>query len=326
MMHGAIVGFGEVARHGHWPAYQNSRDLRIVAVVDPADTRRALAAQIIPGVRTYATLSTVEEALQFVDVCTPPSMHQDPMLEALDRGWHVLCEKPFVLRSDLLAPIRERADRHRLAVVPAHNWKYAPMLRRVTALLRDGAIGRLRHVDITTLRTQAAATAGGDYNWRHDPSVAGGGILMDHGWHAVYLALHWFGQAPDGITGELRQSGGREVETEVDVRLLFPSGDARIHLSWNATTRQNSVRLEGDRGEIVVADDRLTVRGAHDSYERFDAPLSAGSHHADWFTAMLPDVVASFRAPLQSRALLDEAEHCIRLIEQAYAGAAATVR
>jgi predicted dehydrogenase len=326
MMHGAIVGFGEVARHGHWPAYESSADARIVAVVDPAAARRTLASQIIPGVRTYATLAEVDRALQFVDVCTPPSMHQAPVLEALDRGWHVLCEKPFVLRADLLPPIRERADRRGLAVVPAHNWKYAPILRRVTTLIRHGAIGRLRHVDITTMRTQAAATAAGDYNWRHDPLVAGGGILMDHGWHAVYLALHWFDERADGITGELRRAGGREVETEVDVRVLFPSGDARIHLSWHGTTRQNSVRLEGDRGGIVVADDRLTVHAADDFTELFDAPLSAGSHHAEWFRAMLPDVVNCFRAPLQSRVLLDEAEQCIRLIEQAYAGAAAPVR
>jgi predicted dehydrogenase len=326
MMQGAIVGFGEVARHGHWPAYLSTAGVRIVAVVDPSESRRSLASQIVPGIRTYAAIAEIEDDLQFVDVCTPPSLHPEPVLDAIDRGWHVLCEKPFVLRSDLVPAIRERADRRGVAVVPVHNWKYAPILRRATSLLRSGAIGPLRHVNITTMRTQAAATADGSYNWRHDPAVAGGGILMDHGWHALYLALHWFNEPAVGISGQLTCSGDQRVETDVDVRVLFHSGDARIHLSWNAAARENSVHLRGELGDILVEDDRLTVRGRNTFTEVFDARLSAGSHHADWFTAMLPDVVDAFGAPRQSRVLLDEAEQCLWLIEQAYASATALVR
>jgi predicted dehydrogenase len=326
MMNGVIVGFGEVARNGHWPAYAVQAGARIVAVVDPTPSRRALAAQVIPGVQTAATIDEIDADVQFVDVCTPPSLHQEPVLAALDRGWHVLCEKPFVLRSALLAPIRDRAIASGLAVVPVHNWKYAPILRRATELLREGVIGPLRHVDITTTRTQAAATvSAGDYNWRHDRQVAGGGILMDHGWHALYLALHWFGEAPLGISGDLKRPGGSDVETDVDVQVQFPSGVARIVLTWNGTVRRNAVAFQGELGEIVVDDDCLTVRGARSLTEHFDTALSGGSHHADWFTAMLPDVLACFRAPARSRALLDEAEQCIRLIELAYAGASVPV-
>jgi predicted dehydrogenase len=321
MMQGAIVGFGEVARNGHWPAYAAGDALRIAAVVDPVAERREMAAATIPGVRTYGAIADVDLDLDFADVCTPPSMHQEPVLAALDRGWHVLCEKPFVLRSDLLAPIRARAEEKGLAVVPAHNWKYAPILRRATALLREGAIGPLREAAITTERTQAAPTAAA-YNWRHDPLVAGGGILMDHGWHSLYLALHWFGEPATAIRGDLVRPAAGGVETEVDLQLQFPSGEARVHLTWNGTSRQNQARLRGERGEIIVADDRLIVRGSVSSEEPFAAALSAGSHHADWFTAMLGDVAACFRAPDTSRPLLDEAEQCIRLIEQVYAAAA----
>lgn len=324
MMNGAIVGFGEVARNGHWPAYAAGTEARIVAVVDPDPLRRQLAEREIPGARAFAAMRDVDVDLQFVDICTPPSLHQEPVLEALDRGWHVLCEKPFVLHADLLPPIRERAVARRLAVVPVHNWKYAPILRRATDVIRAGTIGRLRSVEIETTRTQAAATvAGSAYNWRHDPLVAGGGILMDHGWHALYLALHWFGERPCGITGELQRPPSGGVETDVDVRVRFPSGDARILLSWNGQARRNAVRFRGDSGEMAVEDDRLIVRRDDTTTERFDAPLSAGSHHADWFTAMLPDVLACFRSPSRSLALLDEAEQCIALIEQMYAGVSA---
>src|SRR5205085_2254815 len=112
-----------------------------------------------------------------------------------DERWHVLCEKPFLLDPLVVDVVRARAREAAVALVPVDNWKYAPILRRATDALRAGAIGTLRRVEIRTERLRAAATAETDgTNWRRDPLVAGGGILMDHGWHALYLALHWFRQ------------------------------------------------------------------------------------------------------------------------------------
>jgi predicted dehydrogenase len=276
----------------------------------------------VPGVRTFPTLSAVEGiGIDFADICTPPALHHEHAVESLARGWHVLCEKPFVLQSEHAAAIRRIATTRNLAVVPAHNWKYAPILSRATSLLDSGAIGPLRQVTIVTSRTQAAATtAGAAYNWRQDPRVAGGGILMDHGWHAVYLALHWFHEVPVSSAGELRRTAPDAVESDVDLVLRFPSGDARIVLTWNGAARRNAVTLTGERGAIVVENGTLTCPGL--ASEPFES-LSAGSHHAAWFTAMLPDVTRCFADPDRSRPRLAEAEECLRIIEQVYADAAA---
>ena len=51
------------------------------------------------------------------------------------------------------------------------------------------------------------------------------------------------------------------------------------------------------------------------------AALSAGSSHADWFAAMLPDVLAAFAEPARSRPMLDEAAQTLAIIEEAYAQA-----
>ena len=75
------------------------------------------------------------------------------------------------------------------------------------------------------------------------------------------------------------------------------------------------MRLTGEYGEIAIDDDRLHVRGEP---IHFDSALSAGSHHADWFAAMLPDVVASFRSLEKARASLDEAALCLSVIRRAY--------
>src|SRR5437016_538549 len=98
-MRGAIVGFGEVARHGHWPAYADSRQLSIVAVVERSAERRAMAEGLTPALRAYDTIDALAaaETIDFIDICTPPALHGEPVLAGLARGWHVVCEKPFLI-------------------------------------------------------------------------------------------------------------------------------------------------------------------------------------------------------------------------------------
>jgi predicted dehydrogenase len=312
---GAIIGFGAVAANGHWPAYAKSSDAQIVAVVDRTEERRQAARELIPGVATFATMNELGDGIDFVDICTPPAFHGAPTREALGRGWDVLCEKPLFLDPIEFEQVRSLARETDRAVVPVHNWKYAPIIRRATQVLRSGAIGALRELQIETLRIEDCAAVDPEHpNWRRDLSIAGGGILMDHGWHAIYLARHWFGADPVSSDAELHRAE-IGIEDEATLTLKFPTGCARIFLTWRADRRRNTMRLIGERGEIAIDDGILR---AGDKEIRFESALSAGSHHADWFEAMLPDVMASFRSPEKARASFDEAALCLLVIRSAY--------
>ena len=318
MLRGAIIGFGEVARHGHWPAYAESADVKIVAVVDPTDGRRQIARESLPGVAIFSTIEELAAGpeIDFVDICTPPALHGEPMLDALKRGWNVLCEKPLLLDMVELEQARSLAREIGRAILPVHNWKYAPIIRHATELMRSGAIGQLREVEIETLRIQDCAVADPDHpHWRRDPAIAGGGVLMDHGWHAIYLARHWFDEAPGEVCASLHRPTPEGVEDEATLTLSFPNGHAKIFLTWKANVRRNTMRLIGERREIAIEDD--TLRSGSDSI-RFESGLSAGSHHADWFAAMLPDVIAAFRQPARALASFDEAALCLSVIRRAY--------
>jgi predicted dehydrogenase len=318
VLRGAIIGFGEVARNGHCPAYATSREAKIVALVDPTEERRKVARDTLPDVSTFSTIEEMAAAVEidFVDICTPPALHGDPMLDALAHGWNVLCEKPLLLDPVELEKARGLAEESGRAVVPVHNWKYAPILRHATVLLRSGAIGPLRRLEIETLRIQDCAAADPNHpNWRRDPAIAGGGVLMDHGWHAIYLAGHWFGEEPIDVQASLQRPSAKAVENEATLTLVFPSGRAEIFLTWKAEVRRNTMRLLGERGEIAIDDDRLRIDG---ETIQFESALSAGSHHADWFAAMLPDVIANFRSPETAWKSFDEAALCLSVIRRAY--------
>src|SRR4029079_10304301 len=144
MLRGAIIGFGEVASKGHWPAYQNSKEVEIRAIVERNAQRREAAQQLIPHAATFASVEElVPDEIDFVDICTPPAKHAELVLVSLAKGWNVLCEKPLLLEFAELDQVREALEKAGRVVVPVHNWKYAPIIRRATDLLRSGAIGRL---------------------------------------------------------------------------------------------------------------------------------------------------------------------------------------
>ena len=317
MWRGAIIGFGNVAEFGHWPGYAAHPEVEIVAVVDASAERRAQARRLRSSLGVFASSAELEKsAVDFVDICTPPAVHAGPMLEAIARGWHVVCEKPFLLDQAVLEEVRQESRRRGLAIIPVHNWKYAPIIRVATEQLREGGIGKLREVEIVTLRRRDAAVADPSRpNWRRDPAVAGGGILMDHGWHALYLALDFFGETPVDVSARLHRPNDDAVEDEAIVELQFPAGIARIELSWNASVRANRLRLVGTGGFISIDDRMLEVNG---KTAQFEPGLSAGSHHADWFAAMLPDVLGAFREPERSHPVFEEAAVCLRTIQRCY--------
>ena len=108
-MRGAIVGLGNVAVHGHLPGWLERPDVEIVAVSDMRPAQRAVGAERLPDARWYDSAESLlaDTRLDFVDICTPPSSHARLIRAALERGVHVLCEKPLVRSADELGPVAE---------------------------------------------------------------------------------------------------------------------------------------------------------------------------------------------------------------------------
>ena len=207
----------------------------------------------------------------------------------------------------------------------AHNWLEAPICRKVSALVEEGAIGAVRSVRWRTLRTQPAiaVSADGVTNWRVDPAMAGGGILFDHGWHALYCVMRWAG-APIAIAAQLetRRFHEHPLEDTASIELNAAAGVSNIFLTWAADERANTIEIDGDQGEIRVFGDAVVLK-SNAQERRWSCPpsLSEGSHHPDWFGQVADDFVAA--ATGGGRGNLDEAILCARLIDAAQRSSAA---
>ena len=261
------------------------------------------------------------ERLDFVDIATPPHLHAELCLQALGRRLHVLCEKPLVFTRAEFDLLQAQAQRHKRTLFPVHNWKYAPILRKLHALLRAGAVGEIRHLELHALRSKPAAAAGGDAsNWRTDRARAGGGILVDHGWHNIYLLCWLAGAAPTRMEAVLQTASRGGADEEATCLLRFPHASALMHLSWRSPVRGQWGLVYGREGSIEMLDDRLVLerKAQPPRTVRFPEKLSAGSAHPEWFAAMLCDFRAALERPALASDFLAEAGVCAKLIEEAY--------
>jgi predicted dehydrogenase len=328
-LRGAIVGFGNVAVEGHVPAWRQDARFTISAVCDANEARLAAAAELLPAARRYPTLAALLDAekLDFVDVATPPASHAALVLESLARRVNVLCEKPLTVHGDECARIRSAATAARAVVFTTHNWKYAPIFRTAKRTVRRGDLGRISHLSLETVRTTPPRDAGDTGAWRLDPALAGGGILVDHGWHAFYLARYLLDADPRAITVRTSQEKfvAAGVEDTARCTLEFPEATADIFLTWAGDERRNTAVLHGEHGTLTIADRALILavpdRPAVET--PFAQPLSAGSYHPDWFAAMLDDFRDELQDPKLRGANFREAETCCRLVEAGYRSSAA---
>lgn len=323
MWRGALIGVGNVAVHGHLPGWLGRQDVQIVAATDVRPTQRLALQSRLPQARWYDSGDEVlaGEWLDFVDICTPPATHAGLIRAALAHGLHVLCEKPLVCRPEDLSELTKLAARNQRVLYTVHNWHHAPIIQRVREHLRQGAIGELRRCVWQTLRTQPAAAADGQAsNWRLDPAIAGGGILVDHGWHVFYILQGWLGQAPLRVSAQLetRRLLPYPLEDTATIRLEFPSTTAEVFLTWAADVRRNWVALEGTQGTIRVEDATLALiqSGPPRRERRWLCPpaLSVGSHHPDWFGGVASGFIAEVTGATTRGVNLAEASLCVRLL------------
>jgi len=333
VLRGAISGFGEVAAHAHLAGWLSRPDVAIVAVHEPTASRRHAAINLVKNVRVYDDLELMlaGEALDFVDIASPPAFHAATARMALEAGAHVLVEKPLCLERGELAQLSGLAARQSRVLMCVHNWKHSPVYRRAHELIDSGRIGAPRFVSLARLRNAPAGAGGstgiGGERWRLD-AATGGGILIDHGWHTFYLA-QWLmgGTRPCAISAHLGIAEGSGVEEVADIRVEFPQGRiADMHLSWRAPVRRTGATIYGDEALIEIEGDRLVMTdraGRVSDYSANDAPDD--SYHSAWFGGVAGDfarAVAQGPAGATMRENLAEADTAVALIAAARNSAA----
>jgi predicted dehydrogenase len=332
MLRIGLVGFGAIAEHAHLPALQSFPEIDVVAVADLSPQRLERARELLPAARVFTSpLDLVWQAdITGVDLCTPPSTHADLIEAACARGLDlVLCEKPFVLGVEEYNRVFRARQASGTTVVSVNNWMHSHLNRRVREVIESGEIGEIQTVALQTARPDAAkGNAGWQPLWRTSKEHAGGGIILDHGWHQLYLLMDWMAAWPSDVSCVARTADPRHapVEDEATLDLTFPSTGVgerhgRIELSWTAADRRNAGSIEGTAGHIEVHDDRIVVDGLRGRRDLpFDDRLTVSSYHPEWFQAMIACTILS-PDNAEAERNFAEAGALVRIVRAAYQSA-----
>ena len=238
----------------------------------------------------------------------------------------MLSEKPLVTRVEDAKRLAAAAARAGRIVHTVHNWLEAPICRKISALIDEGAIGAVRIRPLADTQNPAGdrrkrgrghklARRSGDGGWRHPvrPRLA------------CALLRHALGRPlPFGVAARLetRRFHEQPLEDTASVDLDTTAGVSHIFLTWAADERSNAIEIDGDQGEIRVIGDAVVVKSSSLERRWFCPPsLSEGSHHPDWFGGVAADFLAAATGGAKSN--LDEAILCAQLIDAAQRSSAA---
>jgi predicted dehydrogenase len=140
-----------------------------------------------------------------VIVSSTPASHARYAVAALEAGRHLLCEKPLALDAAEAWQIVAAAERRpRQVAWVDHELRYEPNRRRIRELVREGAIGDVRHIEIVLkpyIRGDGRPQApNAPWTWWFD-AAQGGGILGAVGSHLIDLCRFWTGRDVVQVAG-----------------------------------------------------------------------------------------------------------------------------
>lgn len=245
----AIVGAGGAAQVVHLPILKRLPDLEVVALLDVHERKaRTIAERFeIPhvggGLEDLRDLEPVDAVL----VCTPNDTHETVVVEALEMGMHVLCERPLSVSAASAARMVEAARSADRQLMVAMNQRFRYDIRSIQHFIAHGELGDVFFLRSAWLnRGHRRPTRG----WRRRPERSGGGVLMDLGVQAIDLALWLLGfPTVERVTARFHGSG--EVEDSAVVLMSLEGGvTVSIETTWELMEERDrhSLYVLGSRG------------------------------------------------------------------------------
>lgn len=231
----------------------------------------------IPNIHaTYEELAN-DPGVDLVYIATPHNSHFELINLCLEKGKHVLCEKPLVLNARQAQACTTLAREKGLFLMEALWTRFFPATQKVNHWVQQGRIGQLKNI-----------TADFSFAANYDPKgrlfnpTLAGGALLDLGVYPISLATLFLG-TPEKIDGSAR-IGETGVDEEDLIRLEFAGGATAKLRCGLRENRPVLATLEGTQGSITIHErfhhpDRITLHsfGGETINETF--PIHGAGYH-----------------------------------------------
>ncbi len=302
-----IVGVGKIARDQHLPTIAANPDFALVA----AASKSGQPVEGVPTVPDIDTMMTNHPEVEAVTICTPPAGRHAIVRDALDRGLHVMLEKPPGSTLSEVADLPGLARAKNVALFATYHSRFAPAVAPARAWLADKKITAVR---VRWLEDVRHWHPGQDWVWS-----AGGLGVFDPGINALSSLTAILPTAPFVAAADLSFPANRDTPIAAHLTLTDPAGTPiDVVFDWRQTGEQTwEIDVDTDAGTAKLTgggttlDLAGTVTEGHDPhgeyaglYRRFAELVAA--RQVDFDTAPITLIADAFM--LGKRSVVDAFE------------------
>ncbi|MBX3240689.1 MAG: Gfo/Idh/MocA family oxidoreductase [Chitinophagaceae bacterium] len=237
----------------------------------PEVAKESAKALFLPDNKAYSSFEEMIETesrlpegerMDFVSIVTPNHVHFAPAMLALEKGFHVVIEKPMVFTLDEAKQLQKKVEETGLILALTHTYSGYPLVKQAKQMAKEGAFGKIRKIYVEYPQGWLSKLTEKEGNpqaaWRTDPSKSGkAGCMGDIGTHAAHLAEYISGLQITQLCADLKIFvDGRALDDDGNVLLRFNNGATGVLMaSQVAAGEENAlkIRVYGEKGGLEWA-------------------------------------------------------------------------
>lgn len=199
------------------------------------------------------------ERMDFVTIVTPNKWHFEPAMMALDRGFHVVVDKPMTFSLDEAKKLQKKVEETGLILALTHVYSAYPAVKEAKARIARGDLGKLRRVYVEYtqgwLANRIELQGGNNAGWRTDPKRSGkAGCIGDIGTHAWHLSEYITGLKVKEVCADLHTfAPGRPIDDDGAAFFRYEDGVAGVLIASQIAVGESNninIRVYGEKGGL----------------------------------------------------------------------------
>jgi predicted dehydrogenase len=237
----------------------------------PDNAKESGKALFLPDDRIYLSYEDMldkesrlpeSKRMDFVVIVTPNHLHFKPAMLALEKGFHVVLDKPMTFSLDEAIQLKKKVDETGLLLCLTHTYSGYPLVKQARMMIKEGVFGKIRKVYVEYpqgwLSRLSEKDGSKQAEWRTDPARSGkSGAMGDIGTHAAHLAEYISGLRIKELCADLSiMVAGRALDDDGNVLLRFDNGATGVLFASQVAAGEENplkIRVYGENGGIEWA-------------------------------------------------------------------------
>jgi len=254
-----IIGCGRIVEEGHAPAFKELiKDVNVVALADTAIERCEKIGGILNVDRAHWYTDYTEmlkkEKLDFVDIALPHFLHEKVVIDCANAGVNIISEKPLATNLKEVDHMLKAVEKNEVILAVLHNYRYQPAMKKAIEITKAGVIGTRFIIRSEGLGgSHYAGTGAYDPDWRTKQNMAGGGCLIDNGYHNIYISRELMGADVVSVYARVN-TYYHKIDVDDSAFLLLKhsnGGTTSIQIAWAVKAGGQGVNeVHGKLGSI----------------------------------------------------------------------------